>query len=314
MNILLIGPEDWTATDGFILQGVKNILSHTFGEYQYTYIHLLNSNKMNISDFLPDNKYDYLVVCGTPWLWDSFQNSIKWRNLLTAIIAHPESKRILMGIGGCFDLDADDSILKRKEEREALELIYNDSLVFTRDVIAKEKLDSAGIENYLLPCPGYFAASKTETREGNLLVWVDPLETISWMYWKKNKKQYKKLLDLVEEYVTVYKPVIVKANERDSGYKNTPTSSLITRNNAIECFKNYSNILSLRVHCAIPAFTMGKKVGIVPIDSRATAAELGGIKMVANVSHFEEMSEIKRNLTQDLESYKNIILNYEINR
>ena len=80
-NILCVGADKNNSTDGVIVRGIYNILDSVFIDNKKEYLILNDHNPMTTIEKYKDKKIDYVVVCGTPWLWDSFQLSVKYKNL-----------------------------------------------------------------------------------------------------------------------------------------------------------------------------------------------------------------------------------------
>lgn len=276
MNILLVGPPEFNSTDGVIIQGVKNLLRYSYPDCVFHYKELKDHVYMDFSEFNIGLTPDLFVVCGTPWLWDSFQNSIKYKNLVTFKEFHAV-KTLFMGIGSCLYIkDIDSEILERPEEQEALHYLYDNTTVIVRDHLAAEKLDKAGIQNHYFPCPAYFAYGVTKPtlsikQTRNVMVWIDPTKSISGAIWHDPQKLddfYSNYNDFYFEYdnVEVY---IAKEEDRQSAVDRGYDPILLTSvTDTLQLMQQANRVLSGRIHCAVPAIVQEAYVQWLPLDSR----------------------------------------------
>ncbi len=275
MKILLVGANKNNSTDGVIVRGIYNLLDKAYGKYESDYVFLKDTTEMELIDL--EDSWDVVVVCGTPWLWDSFQNSVKYENLQRVFDAVPSAKRVFMGIGTCIHLDDIGSdILRRPEEIQGMKNLFSMSTVIVRDRLSKTLLENAGIESDLLPCPAYFCYDEqnTPSKTSNVVIWCDPRQTISASGWQDDKKYqdyckifvdfYKKHQDNIDVYCAnsnELAPAIMADLPMPmvlEGYQHT-----------MDIMRSAKNVLSGRVHCAVPAYSAGCNVNLVPIDTRA---------------------------------------------
>ena len=304
-NFLLIGPDDWTATDGFIVNGIKNILAEAFGEYSYHYFRIPNDNDMP-SRCIPNGTFDGIIVCGTPWLWDQFHKSPKWRNLIAIFFYYMDVPKLFCGIGTCLNFgDESTEILNRKSEIGAIKQTYSNATIIVREKVAQNKLLNAKVESFLFPCPAFYSEKPTPLGSNNVLVWANPEKTISGTYWKNNLEKLNKLKNLISFYIEEYKPLIVRANIDEDDLTGQYVYCLGTRERAVDVFKDAHTVLSMRVHCAVPALSMGRKVGLIPLDSRANTLWPGG-GMVNEVDDFKYIANDLVNLDRYLNKYVNV--------
>jgi len=235
---------------------------------------MLDDHKPQAFDKLEN--YDKIVVCGTPWLWDQFQKSHKYLNLLSLFKRYENTPKIFMGAGSCITLDAinDSTILKTDEEVKGIQALYQNTTVIVRDQAAYKLLRNANVESTLLPCPAYFCyygeAPKT-TKEKNVLVYVDPTKLISSIDWQ-SKEKLQNYNDQVLKFYNDYKPLVVIANDydREACLKlGLPEPTLLkTSQDTKNLMRTADNVFSGRVHCAVPAKVAGANVTLFPFDSR----------------------------------------------
>lgn len=310
MKILLFGPFKENATDAFIIEGIRNILTKTFGEFEETYVYHGDSYLNTNEQLKQDEHFDLIVICGTPWIWDRFHLSIKWKNLKALLNIHRNTKSVFFGIGSCLTLNAASSICETAAERQEFENQLKDSLVIVRDRIAHKKITSSNISSHLLPCPAFYSTTKTNTTGKPLLIWADLDTTISGIYWRGNLKEHQRIESIVDAFIKKHNPTIVKANKKEAGYKQYDCASLINFQNAMDIIAQSNIVLSMRVHNAVPALAMGKSVGIIPIDTRALTVETVGGILVNRVEDLENISPLSFDLDSSLNVYKKLLKEY----
>jgi len=267
----MIGADQNNPTDGVIVKGIKNLLTKAYDHYRYRYLFLDDHNPMN---YISNETYDLIVICGTPWLWDSFQKSTKYANLLSIFETHKDSKKLFMGIGSCLNLkDIESDILRRSAEIEGMLKLFKGTTIITRDHLANELLENADIDNTFLACPAFFAYNdySLSKKENNVLIWCDPQKTISSGDWKSGKK-LKAYHDEYMEFYNQYKPVVYCAfeNEIEKAVEiGLPVPKILTGwEMTLELMKDADNVLSGRVHCAVPALARGANVKLMALDTR----------------------------------------------
>ena len=318
-KLLLIGPERFRSTDGVIAQGIKNLLNLIYENQIVFKYQILNDNSpMSEEDIFTDENFDGIFVCGTPWLWDSFQKSTKYQNTQKIFSYHKETPKIFFGIGSCISIELmlkkEYNIFSRKEEVGGIVNLFSNSTVITRDSLAHKFITNAGVKSHLLPCPAYFTYGlnpEPSSREQNILIWCDPEKTISGIDWKK-ENQLEKLYDIYLEYYRTYDP-IVYCSEND----DLPTAKKLglnvhkvaDYNETLEIMKTANYVLSGRVHYCVPAFVKGCKVGIIPIDSRYLVLAELNCPVIDNYSKINQLSECHIDLHKHYLEYKTIISN-----
>lgn len=290
MNILMIGADPSSPTDGVITKGIRYLLEKTYLIHEYTYVLLDDHKLQGLSDFEPNQDFNLIVICGTPWLWDSFHLSHKYKNVLTAFAVHPDAKRLFLGIGSCLSLDAHHSILRRKEEVDGMRRLFTGSRVIVRDQIAKDILDDAFIHAELLPCPAYFCYGDDDQmslKMDDILIFQDPTLSISaadWLdpyklseYWQ-GMLEYQKYFD-AKVYCALSQEV-VSAKEQGFG----DVTLLNGPEHTLNVMRHARTVLSGRVHCAVPAIVQGADTTIMPLDTRASTVT--DFKTVADFRSF----------------------------
>jgi hypothetical protein len=313
MKILGMGANPLNSRDGIIVEGCKAILNiNQFDRY------LFIDDHNDQSEFYSNEKFDLIVYCGTPWLWDSMQYTAKYRNTMRAILAHPEAKVIWLGIGSSlFISDEKSSILRTIEDQSMLRRTFDGSLVITRDSLAHEILTTAAVKHHNLPCPSYFFNPVCQTsKEYDVIFYHAPETGIANGYFSQQR---------LEEYQDIFRLFLIQDSTRVEIAVCEPEEVDIVRNefgekalllkDPIDTFhicKNARRVLSGRIHNAVPALVYGAEVGIVPVDSRARVLTDFfdiGVNNVSDLSKIKSCDILK--LREDnIETYRSIIKDY----
>lgn len=282
MRALLIGADQHNPTDGQIVRGTKYLLSKKYTNIEFDYVFIDDHKDMRPEDFNSSTSYDLLVVCGTPWIWDHFWNTAKYRNQLLARKTHPKAKVILMGIGTCMNISAIGSpLLTREKERSKLREMCEGVTVIVRDSIAKSLLDNAGVSSQHLPCPAFWTfvpeAPFSILPDCNLLVWYDPRFGVSngdWTDKEKLKTYCRRFVNFHKKYpdcaVRCAKPEDVQG-ALELGLPKPEVFS--GHEQAIAAIFQSNNVISGRVHNAVPAVRLAGNVELVAVDSRSQTFE-----------------------------------------
>ncbi len=273
MNILTIGPNPQDPRDGVIIKGIYYLLNKAYPGA--TIEHFILSDTTNYTSHSLVFKYDLLVVCGTPWIWDAFQNSPKYKNLQILFNTHQKAKKLFMGVGSCLYLrDVATNICRRPEEKQGIRDLFTRGTVIVRDHLAKELLDEAYVESTFLPCPAYFCygdEAVQPNKEGAVLVFQDPTISISSGMWR-DSAVLQKYTDEVMEFYNKYSPAVYCAWDMEIALAERiglPTPMVLqSPDDTLNVMRKAKRVLSGRVHCAVPAIVQGADVKLMPIDSR----------------------------------------------
>ena len=104
-SALLMGPK-LPCTDGMILAGTLHLLNHagvTPTEY------------LTISEERGEQQFPviaplYIIVVGTPWVWDRCWKSAKYENLQKVFDKYPNAHKIFLGVGSFLPLGKEEAI------------------------------------------------------------------------------------------------------------------------------------------------------------------------------------------------------------
>lgn len=349
MKFLIYGCESTTPTDGVIYRGCTTVLSRIYPEAVYSYLKQ-GSRFYRDSTLLPDEellsgeKFDAIVVPGSPFLWDQYHKTAKIANLLRAKEIH-NCPVIWMGIGSCLPLDHRD-ILFSDEHLAATKRIYGNDLVIVRDSLAQEIMQKSGVKSEHLVCPSYYSqridrievtdysqnfnygsgtfslpAGKFEIQYGtagveitkileprkeNLIVFYEPTIGLSHQSWTDPKK--------LEEYYEIYREfakngadVVVKdVEEVEFAEKIGLTDVRVLKDvdDTLDTVCKYKNVLSGRVHCAVPALISGCNCRLIPIDTRYLTIPGHDVN---TKSELDRIQKLVYNLDKDFERYEVLI-------
>jgi len=315
MKILCFCADHTNSTDGVIVKGINVILSHVFEEYEIKILDVDADYVYSGIEVFENEIFDLIVIAGTPWIWDQFHLSIKWKNLVKIINTHNYSKKLFFGIGSCFfPEDEYLEIAERPAEQDAMREIYTGAKVIVRDWIAFNKLTKAGVNCELLVCPSYFCYGiqpivPTKSSE-NVLIWYDPTIGVSSVGWKKQTK-LEEYLNLNLDYFKEYKPTVythLTSEIKAANYIGLPEPKLIGGwRNTLSIMQNANYVLSGRVHCYVPAFVQGKPCGLLSVDSRSRVVSDFGGTVISNINQFKNLGYQFRNFDLYLNRYKDIL-------
>lgn len=285
-----------SSTDGVISLGIRNLLKYVFDDFEIEPVIKNNTisfenKRISICEFFKfdendlsqdmlhkDEEFDAIIVSGTPWIWDQFYKSPKYRNLTKLIETHKGTLVVFFGIGSCVSKENISSIF-REEEKKHINSLFSNGIVIARDSLSYFALKNADVEAYLLPCPSFYAAQKITSKEKNIsFVFLDPLTSISNIIWMNKQDEYIKLKKYVEKIMEVvskskgtnYIAINSKSNLENSLDDIKKYSLEIIENayQTIDLAKN-STLITMRVHCGAFAHSSQTKTAIIPIDSRA---------------------------------------------
>lgn len=282
MRILVVGPQENNSTDGVIIKGIKFLLNAAYKIEQLDYYELRDTVIQDpVTSFYSFNQYDLVVVAGTPWLWDSFQKSVKYQNLINCFKIHNQAKKLFLGIGSCLTFDmVGTNILRRPEEQDGMRRLFRGHTVIVRDDLAYMKLQYAGVDCASLPCPAYFCYSghkeileRQDTADTNVIVFQDPRKSISAVDWQDSGKLDAVFAKYREFYTKHYPKEVYVASAADipgALEAGLPTPKVLkTADDTLNLMAGAKKVLSGRVHCAVPAIVSGADVELIPLDTRS---------------------------------------------
>lgn len=267
--------------DRVIYLGVRNIMRCALGEHNERICFL------DGSDPLPADT-DIAVVCGMPQLLNARPSALIER--IAEVAACDVPVKLNLGVGA-FYFDAfgddraqkDDAFVERLKKHPGTELYrkyVGFDLCTCRDMAGAKALREFGVAAAPLPCPGFFSAlfePRPLVRRTNQLVSV--LNGTAG-FWNSVKGDihgfYRRLWDADKDRL------FIAHDEQDCTMLADLDIPYMTFNNAedfIQFLASSQQILSLRVHGALPAWTLGLDVTLLGIDRRALLGEDFGARM-----------------------------------
>ncbi|MCX7647459.1 MAG: polysaccharide pyruvyl transferase family protein [Elusimicrobiales bacterium] len=309
-----------SATDGVIFRGIENLFKIVFKEFEFKSV--IRTENLKIRDefiriarfdefdekelvedrFYPQEVFDAVVVPGTPWIWDQFHKSVKYKNLIKMIEMHRYAPVIFLGIGSCVSKGNEESIM-REEEKKEINYLFSKGTVVCRDSLAYSALSNADVEANFLPCPSYFAYDEEEfknhfDRQDLSFVYFDPYDSISSISWKNKEEDYKRFCEIVEnikkkDNVKIYSAI----NSSDKKIVDKYSKFVLLKNSSdtINLIKNSKKLISVRVHCTAAAYSNGVDSAVIPIDSRARTLTDFGCFEINNLEDLEYFFREYRN-------------------
>lgn len=296
MKRVLFMNQSYSPTDGIIFHGVLDLFKKF--RIKQKRIYFRDNELMSPEEFFPEFDADLIVIAGTPWLGHFIQGFPKFENAKTCFKAHPDAKRLFLGIGTSIFLNENkQTVLDQPFCSEILRELFEDSIITARDTLTKEILNDLNIDSKLLPCPAYYLSNpfprSTSKNEYPVLFYIDPLRMCSQEYWRNNEKELERYNEIVLAFYNNYKPKVFCALPHEPelaknlGIDNVEV--LRDYNHTLKVCAEGSFFLSARVHCAIPSFNLGKPTGIIPMDSRhLTLTDFGckAIKTPSDTDYF----------------------------
>lgn len=315
MKVLFVGADYNNSRDGVIVNGIYSLIDFLDIKIN-SYYHILDDNNLESENIIEEKDYDCIVVCGTPWLWDQFYKSIKYKNMINIIKGQKNAKVMFFGVGSCIGLDHINSeICEDEEHQEGIRNLFGNTTVVARDNLFFNKLKKSGVESYLLPCPSYFCYLNEEfliAKERNVLVWCDPKKSISSCDWQDEVK-LQEYYDLFLNFYKQYAPLVCCAMEEEiqSAVEIGLPEPLVLNSwrETQDIMKRANYVLSARVHCAVPAFVLNKPTSIIALDSRSKVLSDYGCHVHDKNNSFRvDLGSL--NLGVYLDQYKSVLNNF----
>lgn len=194
---------------------------------------------------------DWLVVIGTPWLWNLCWPSPKYRLLSDAVASGRYAKKVAIGIGSCFGLHIEPTLSDGKEE--VIDLWSRFDLVVCRDKLAARLVPRAKC----LPCPSlwFFDAAPVSPSK--------PLLQITNTKWHP---------DYDERWDWLRRDREVRSYEEVTRHSRADLEGFLGE------FLAYRQVIAQRIHAVLPIspFVQTK---CVPVDTRSLTCVRAGIPL-----------------------------------
>lgn len=238
----------------------------------------------------PRVEADILAVVGTPWLWDICHRSGKYDFLREVLRNAKCGTKEAIGIGANYPLiwlQRAHLLFQHTTQCDIMASVWGSfDVVRVRDRVAKLFFDVVGVKSVLARCPAYSAAKALgvdgRTRGDNILVFYDlmtgtgadskaftPAMAAAWNCLQREAHdQYdvKKVICVTEAEVLAasrmgFEAKLFKENDPYSTEHGKVVDFLQTLAMA-------GTVVSGRVHAAVPAVSLGRRVVVLPVDSR----------------------------------------------
>ena len=262
--------------DRVIHLGVRNIMRCALGPHEAAEVDLASD------DPIPGDA-DVLVVCGTPQIADMHQVVDTVRRTAEAAEAKVPV-RINLGAGAFYfdafgpDLAGRDAafagLVQRSRAAAAYARYSGFDLCVTRDMAATAALRRLGVPAVPLPCPGFFAAL---FQPRPAVRWPQPLVSVlngGVSFWNRVTG------DVHAFYARLHEQhpdaVFIAHDEEDCEMLadfGIPHVAFDDAEALVETLAAHDRLLSLRVHSALPAWTLGLDTTLLGLDRRALLGE-----------------------------------------
>lgn len=238
-------------------------------------------------------RFDVLVVCGTPWLWDRCTRSRKYRELTQLIECNPTAQLIALGIGACVPFHCDAQLICADPAVVAdLKAIWSRfALITTRDRIASEVLTTCAVPHVADYCPSTLAFPRTsavarrqKSRRGALVFYLpqvgisreslpspflDHYVDMQIALARRKRLDLACLLPAEREYLAHRLGVDLEAVEL-----------LKSASDILRFVADRPLVITGRVHVAIPTHVGGGTACLMPVDSRYLTAVPVGVRIL----------------------------------
>ncbi len=267
--------------DRVIFLGVRNIMRCALGPHEEKICFLED-------DITIPEDVDIAVICGMPQILNA--NPSKILRGIATVASMPVPVRLNLGAGS-FYFDAFGSDRKAADTAFADRVASNHEADFyrkynhfdaitCRDFAGVLTLEKFGIKARALPCPGFFSAMfepRPLLRSGREL--VSSLNGTA-SFWNAVRADVHKFYQSLWQADNTR--VFISHDYQDSTMLADLGIPFVEFNDAedfIQFLAGFDRILSLRVHGALPAWTLGLDVTLLGLDRRALLGEDFGAKM-----------------------------------
>jgi hypothetical protein len=250
--------------DRVIYLGIKNIFQETLGVF--------NAVEFDIDTQYEKSAYeklDAVVFCGTPQL--AVGATLNLQRRMGEVFSFFTGPVLNMGAGAFhFNNQSIDDFVKDVTSSTIVDFFINYkkfNLVTVRDSSAKCLLDELSVKSHLLPCPGFYSAYGQECNPNGfgLISVLGPTST----YWDKFEGN---IFSLYEELRDRYPDFVFVAHDQSDiellEYLGEDYYFTDREESFIKLLKESSQLITMRIHSALPAITLGSEVVLLGFDNR----------------------------------------------
>lgn len=262
MKVLYAHADCANLGDTLVEAGAKYLVHRAIGWHFFHQVSL-----RGIEHWKPQMQYDWLALVGTPWFWDGFITSAKYDMLRRLAGFVNFSRKMALGIGGCYVL----GLVPEDQPHEPAWEHFG--LVVCRDQIAQRFVPGAR----LLCCPSLFCAQAFGTPPARpsqplVLVYAD-LDCGSVNAGHLSAEARFEFFEYQEKLIRDGVPVMTMtgldrgAFERN--YPDHPAAHLDDPETLLLALSDYREVISARVHACAAALSLGLQARVWPVDTRA---------------------------------------------
>lgn len=278
MRIALISPIALGA-DGnpgwfMITQGIRNLVRRAVPAATFMYVDMIDDNPIHWGAAATCHA---AILCGNPRFTlsaPSWWEGPIWHRLLQlqasgiTVIDGWSGAAYAVGTTRSLDEMAED-IMALPRNQEFIRYAGAIAGRITRDPLMQRIYEMQGIESVQLPCSSYWVAQGGEAERTRNAIVLGPLPRLA------------ALAGAIRNAAMSLSPVdIIAATWNDYLWaRNVGLDAQLVcdTESLLQLYQGYANVLTFRLHCAIPAAAMGAAVHLVAIDTRAMACEAFGI-------------------------------------
>lgn len=343
IEIAFITTVNHNVGDDFIREGIKYLLSKLDLEINYSYIHKhapvsvrhgfesIRNYKFSviIDNILPVSfskdkilKADFLIQSGAPVFWcHSVQSNAhcadnEWyKPLIKKRFLKSSAKFINLAAGACqtWQSTGDEVARCPKCSKYIREINSLADVTTLRDNIARNMLNSLGIDAPVIPCTSIFVSDALGIKPKKPEYVAFNFMTGGGHYSFGQKIDYKKwnnvFADFYNEISKTEKCIFVchSINEVETVNEIFPGAETFFSDRYTDYIRLYAKVkfgIMNRIHGALPIISFGRPAVIIGNDSRAKMAEVVGAKSYfVNDMTFEKLIEIYNFLNSDADNF-----------
>jgi hypothetical protein len=260
--------------DRVIFQGIKNLMTDTIG--------LHNALELDVDGAeLPERELDLLIFCGTPQV-SRFTSPLPIHRKILSALDQKRFPILNIGAGSFFFNNQAPSEFLRQMLLGApsrVFLRYADfDLLTVRDRPAQQVMQALEVPAHLLPCPGFFSTLDLPQRR-RFRKLISPLGFTS-TYWDQfDGSIFDLYVDLMREFDDF---VFLAHDQSDIELLETLGADYHVCEREDEFLKllsECSDLLTFRIHSALPAQSLGARVLLLGFDNRLRMAQETGVPL-----------------------------------
>lgn len=282
MRIGLVTPRaagpDTNPGSELITAGIRWLLRTALHDVEFVEVDMLSP--WGDAEYEAGRRADVLVLCGNP-RFDTGDHQWLYAGLIRAM-AECGRPMVDLCVGACVPLDTPPAeaagiLLGSARNQEIIDLLRTFRAVVTRDELARRVLRDAGVPAIRLPCSSWWAARECR---------VSPVEEQQPTVDEPPRTRSRRVLvpirgvdpEVLAGLAETREIVAVTKADADWCAEQGLYAPLVCDPlRLLHLFAECEEMVSFRIHAAIPAASLGARVVLAAIDSRAQAGEAFGI-------------------------------------